>query len=302
MKRLSVIVVASAATLLLSAAATHRPRLADARALHRSAEATRLRAHFDSVNQELRARNVSELSTEQRAMRTKLISWLRDYRNAGTFPENDRFADRAMPFFRDSHGTLCAMAYLVDRSGRGDIVDHIASTRNNAFIPELADDQALAAWLDESGLTVSEAARIQPQYGPFPPVVIVSDENRVSTNYALLSMGLGGTSLGSLGFTLLSPSRASGGVGLIAGVASIIAGAAHLDENGGNKRVAVANTALGSVTALAAVRALFATRTLHQRATSAQPRRGLVGDATLSPDLIVMGNESRMGVRLHLQF
>ena len=95
MKRLSVILVASTATLLLTAAATHRTRPADARALHRNAEATRLRAHFDSVDLELRARNVSELSTEQRAMRAKLISWLRDYRNAGTFPENDRFADRA---------------------------------------------------------------------------------------------------------------------------------------------------------------------------------------------------------------
>jgi hypothetical protein len=236
-------------------------------------------------------------------MRTKLISWLRDYRNAGTFPENDRFADRAMPFFRDSRGTLCAMAYLVERSGGSDIVDHIASTRNNAFIPELTDDHALVAWLDESGLTVNEAARIQPQYGSFPPPIIeVSDEKRVSPNYALLSMGLGGTALGSLGFTLLSPSRASGSVGLLAGVASIVAGAAHLDESGGNKRVAVANTAIGSVAALAALRALFTTRTLHQTATSAESSRGLVAGATLSPDLIVQGNESRMGVRLHLQF
>ncbi|HMI48866.1 MAG TPA: hypothetical protein VK481_09375 [Gemmatimonadaceae bacterium] len=47
MKRLSVILVASTATLLLSAAATRNPRLADARSLHRRAEATRLRAHFD---------------------------------------------------------------------------------------------------------------------------------------------------------------------------------------------------------------------------------------------------------------
>lgn len=303
MKRLSVILVASAATLLLSAAATHRTRPAEARSLHRRAEATRLRAHFDSVDRELRARNISQLRPDQRAMRTKLIAWLRDYRNAGTFPENDRFTDRAMPSFRDSHGTLCAMAYLVERSGGGDIVDHIARTRNNAFIPELTDDQALVAWLDASGLTVTEAARIQPQYSPFPPpVVIVPDEKRVTSNYALLSMGLGGTSIGSLGFTLLSPSRASGGVGLMAGVASIIAGAAHLDESGGNKRVAVANTALGSVTALAAMRALFTTRTLHQRAASEESKRGLVGDATLSPDLIVLGNESRMGVRLHVQF
>jgi hypothetical protein len=302
MKRLSVILVASTATLLLSAAATHNPHLADARALHRRAEATRLRAHFDSVDRELRSRDVSQLTTAQLAVRGKLISWLRDYRNAGTFPENDRFADRAMPFFRDSHGTLCAMAYLVQRSGGGDIVDHIASTRNNAFIPELTDDRALVAWLDQSGLSVSEAARIQPQYGSFPPPAAEVDENRVSSNYALLSMGLGGTSLGSLGFTLLSPSRASGSVGLLAGVASIVAGAAHLDESGGNKRVAVANTAIGSVAALAAMRALFATRTLHQRATSAESNRGLVASATLSPDLIVLGNESRMGVRLHLQF
>jgi hypothetical protein len=302
MKRLSVILVASTATLLLSAAATHSTRPADARALHRRAEATRLRAHFDSVDRELRSRDVSHLNTAQRAMRGKLISWLRDYRNAGTFPENDRFADRAMPIFRDSLGTLCAMAYLVDRSGRGDIVDHIANTRNNAFIPELTDDRALVVWLDESGLTVSEAARIQPQYGPFPPPAAEVDDRRVSPNYALLSMGLGGTSLGSLGFTLLSPSRASGSVGLVAGVASIVAGAAHLDESGGNKRVAVANTAIGSVAALAAVRALFTTRTPNQRSASAESSRGLVAGATLSPDLIVQGNESRMGVRLHLLF
>jgi hypothetical protein len=302
MKRLSVILVASTATLLLSAAVTHNPRLADARALHRRAEATRLRAHFDSVDRELRARDVSQLNTSQRVMRTKLISWLRDYRNAGKFPENDRFADRAMPFFRDSRGTLCAMAYLVERSGGSDIVDHIASTRNNAFIPELTDDHALVSWLDESGLSVNEAARIQPQYSPFPPVIVVADDKRVSSNYALLSMGLGGTSLGSLGFTLLSPSRASAGVGLLAGFASIVAGAAHLDEGGGNKKVAVANTAIGSVAALAAIRALYSARTLHQRATSAESSRGLVARATLSPDLSVKGNESRMGVRLHLLF
>jgi len=302
MKRLSVILVAAAATLLLSAAGSHRARPADARELHLRAEAARLRAHFDSVDHELRARDVSHLNASQRAMRTKLIAWLRDYRNAGTFPENDRFVDRAMPFFRDSHGTLCAMAYLVDRSGRGDIVDHIAKTRNNAFIRELTDDRALVAWLDASGLTVDEAARIQPQYTGFPIFVSVPDEKRVSANYALLSMGLGGTSLGSLGFNLFSPSRVSGGIGLTAGVATIIAGAAHLDESGGNRRVAVTNTALGSLTALAALHTLYVTRPGHQRAAREESRRRLVSDATLFPDLIVMGDEPRLGLRLHARF
>ena len=300
MKRISVILVGSAATLLLSAAARYAPRPADSRELHHRAEAVRLRAHFDSVDRELRTRDVSRLSAEQRAMRTKLISWLKDYRNAGTFPENDRFADRAMPFFRDSHGTLCAMAYLVDRSGRTGIVDHIATTRNNAFIRELTDDPALVAWLETSGLSVDEAARIQPQYGSYP--VYVTDQKRVSANYALLSMGLGGTSLGSLGFNLLMPSRTGGGVGLTAGLATIIAGVAHLDETGGNKRVAVANTALGSLTAISAVRALFVARAGQQRSVSEKSKGQLVSDPTISPDLLIVGNVPRMGVRLHAQF
>jgi hypothetical protein len=302
MKRISVLLVGSAATLLLSAAARYGPRPADARELHRRAEAVRLRAHFDSVDRELRARDVTRLSAEQRAMRKKLISWLRDYRNAGTFPENDRFPDLAMPFFRDSHRTLCAMAYLVDRSGRTDIVDHIAKTRNNAFIRELADDPALVAWLEASGLTVDEAARIQPQYGGFPVYVTVPDTKRVSANYALLSMGLGGTSLGSLGFNFLTPSRMSGGIGLAAGAATIIAGVAHLDESGGNKKVAVTNTTLGSLTAIAALHTLFAARAGHQGTATAEPGRGFVSDATVSPDLVVLGNEPRMGVRLHARF
>src|SRR5205814_71437 len=215
MKRLSVILAGSVIALALTGATTLRRPSLDARQLHVRAEQLRLRAHFDSVDGELRAVDVSGLSVQQRALRVKLIAWLRDYRNAGNFPENDRFADRAMPFFRDSHGTLCAMAYLVDRSGRGDIVDHIAKTRNNAFIHELVDDPELVRWIAASGVSVDEAARIQPSYGP--PPVIVENGDRVSPNYALLSMGLGGTSLGSIGVNLFSPSRLSNAIGFIAG-------------------------------------------------------------------------------------
>jgi len=196
------------------------------------------------------------------------------------------------------------MAYLVDRSGGGDIVDHIAKTRNNAFIRELTDDRALVAWLDASGLSVDEAARIQPQYSfpPPPPTTTTTISNRVNANYALLSMGLGGASLGSLGFNLISPSRASGGIGLVAGVASIVAGVGQLDDVGGDKKIAVANTALGSIAAIAAVRGLFAARVYHPRTASEGSERRLVSDATLSPDLSVDGNSPRMGLRLHARF
>ena len=131
----------------------------------RRLEVARLRAHFDSLDAELRHAK-GQLTSSQRIARAKLIGWLQQYRNAGEFPQNERFANRAMPFFRDGHGALCAMAYLIERSGRRDLVDRIARTRNNAFIAELANDPTLRAWLDSVGLSVNEAARIQPTYTP----------------------------------------------------------------------------------------------------------------------------------------
>lgn len=271
MKRLSVILAGSAITLSVTAATWLHEAPADAREAHLRAESVRLVAHFDSVDNELRTADVSHLDAQQRAMRVKLIAWLRDYRNAGTFPENDRFADRAMPFFRDTHGTLCAMAYLIDRSGRGDIVDHIARTRNNAFIHELVDDAALVAWVDRSGLTVDEAARIQPMYGPPPTIITVENEKRVSQNYALLSMGVSGASLGSMGMNFLAPSRTSTGFGLIAGAAAVIAGAAHLHERGADQHVAIANTTIGSLSMITALYSSFRGRQANQAATAKPP-------------------------------
>jgi hypothetical protein len=134
--------------------------------LARRLEVARLRAHFDSVDAELRHAKELQLTPSQRTARATLIGWLQEYRDAGKFPRNDRFGERAMPFFRDGQGALCAMAYLIERSGRRDLVDRIALTRNNAFIAELADDPELGVWLDSVGLSVAEAARVQPTYQP----------------------------------------------------------------------------------------------------------------------------------------
>lgn len=304
MKRVSVILVATASTLVLSAASWRIDRPLNSQESHLRSEVARLRAHFDSVDTELRTSNVSDLSAEQRASRTKLIGWLREYRNAGRFPQNDRFRGQFVPFFRDSRGTLCAMAYLVDRSGRGDIVDHIAKSRNNAYIRDLTDDRDLVAWLDASGLSVSEAARVQPMYGDNPCCTIVDPvvPDRVSTNYALLSMGLGGSSLGALGFNLFSPSRASGAVGLTAGVAAIIAGAAHIKDGGGNEKVAKVNVAVGSVAVIAALRTLFAYPRARAAAAVETSTRKMVSDAAIAPDVIVSPSATRFGLRVQARF
>lgn len=298
MKRLSVILAGSAITLGLMGATGFHNRPDEARQLHLRAEQSRLRAHFDSVDNELRAASVSKLSAQQRAMRAKLVSWLRDYRNADTFPENDRFADRAMPFFRDSHGTLCAMAYLVDRSGRGDIVDHIAKTRNNAFIHELVDDPELVRWIAASGLSVDEAARIQPQYGPVP--VIVENGDRVTPNYALLSMGLGGVSLGSTGLNLFAPSRLSNAFGFIAGAGAIAAGASRIKEGGGTRQVAIADATVGSISVVSAIFSSYwrAHRSAGAKSSVEKSRQA----AVVSPEVLVLGNKQQLGLGLHARF
>lgn len=127
-------------------------------------ERARIQAHLERVEQELLSRDVSDLSAAQRAARARHITALRDYRLRGVFPHNHDFSDRRMPYFIDRHGTRCAMAHLIERSGGSDLVRRVAATNNNARVRELAGDSELIAWLEEEGLTVEEAAKIQPGY------------------------------------------------------------------------------------------------------------------------------------------
>ncbi|MET0412438.1 MAG: hypothetical protein ABW217_14145 [Polyangiaceae bacterium] len=96
--------------------------------------------------------------------RALLLDELRRYRRAGRFPLNHAFRDRLVPEFIDAHGTRCAMAHLMQISGQAQLVRHIARTENNARVRELARLPELRAWLAAAGLSVEDAARIQPTY------------------------------------------------------------------------------------------------------------------------------------------
>ena len=128
-------------------------------------EVKRIRVHFDSVLRELAARDARGLSAEQRANRAELTRTLTAYRDRGVFPHNYDFPGQAVPYFVDRKtGTLCAVANLLEKTGRRDIVDRVATTNNNVWVAELAGDTAFTAWLDANGLTLAEAARIQVPY------------------------------------------------------------------------------------------------------------------------------------------
>ncbi|MCU0647774.1 MAG: hypothetical protein MUF00_07245 [Gemmatimonadaceae bacterium] len=133
--------------------------------LSRTAEVARIRAHFDSVLGELRARDVSSYAPAQRAARARLLDSLAAYRDRGQFPENRDFAGLAVPYFIDrATGVHCAVAHLMRASGAGALAQRIASEDNNVWVAELTGNVAVAHWLTQHGLTLAEAARIQVPY------------------------------------------------------------------------------------------------------------------------------------------
>lgn len=271
----------------------------------RAAEVMRLERHFDSVDVELRSRDVSALTAAQRLNRAQLVSWLRDYRNADRFPVNDRFK-QPTPFFRDKDGVLCAMAYLIDRSGRGDIVDKVAATRNNAYIRQLADDPALISWLDTWGLSVAEAGRIQPSYGG--DGVIDDDDDVVDSDVALGAIGLGGASLAMTAVNIVKPSTASGLVGVLAGVSAIIFGAVNLDDDeySGNDQVGAVTIGLGALSLGAGIYGYVEAQRDHHRWRDRnrdrydRRRRGY--SIKVVPDVALQRSEPRVGLLVNGRF
>lgn len=270
---LSAVVLALAAVL-----APARPTSPDRPA---DPEVARIQAHLAGVEEELRTRNISDLTPAQRRERARQIRRLREYRERGVFPHNHHIPDRRAPYFVDDHGTLCAVAYLIAASGRRDLVARVAATRNNAYVPELAADAELAVWLESVGLTVAEAARIQPAYGPQP----IEREDEVTGRYALASAVAGGLGGAAIALNLeAAPGNAAwwrGSLGLGAGVLGLAVGASGLDGDGASQVLGGANLGLG------AAAAFFGTRTLLSAsgpASSATDGRGLeFGAAPLLP-------------------
>ncbi len=126
-------------------------------------EVERVATHIARAEQLANTRDVSRLTHVQRLVRQLLLRLLADYRAAGRFPINRDFATRT-PYFIDASGTRCAMAHLLELGGEQELVAKIARERNNAYVRELADEPRLLAWLEAAGLTVEEAAAIQPSY------------------------------------------------------------------------------------------------------------------------------------------
>jgi hypothetical protein len=98
-----------------------------------------------------------------RAARLVQLQRLAAYRDHGIFPLNEGQSAQPAPIFVDRHGTACAVGHLMRCSGWTNEVDSIAQSSNLVYVPD-ATDSAIAAWVLTSGLTLEEAALVQPRY------------------------------------------------------------------------------------------------------------------------------------------
>lgn len=235
-----------------------------------AAERRRIQRHLARVEVELRDVDVSHMPLEVQAARATQLQRLGDYRERGLFPRNLDVPHGKVPVFVDDRGVHCAVGYLMHRSGADHLVDRIASTRNLARVPELLDEPGLPEWLDSVGLSVEEAARIQPQYcgtgglgwwgvGPCP-----SNEPEARypfSDYVLASLGTGSLNGIMIGVNVLGTRRdeatkARAVTGLASGVAGMGLGAWGLHHGADASGAGWANLALGSVGAAAGILAL----------------------------------------------
>jgi hypothetical protein len=165
-----------------------------------------------------------------------------------------------VPFFVDEHGTLCAVAFLIAESGRRDLVDRVAATRNNASVRELASDSQVVAWLDANGITAYEAGRTQPFYGEEPPIVERDDEVPGELMAGTAALGMASVWASAGNWHPAGSERAvrtRGFVGLLSGAAQMALGASYLDDDGDAATVGAVNLGVGAIATALGLRVLL---------------------------------------------
>jgi hypothetical protein len=265
-----------------------------------AAETVRVRAHLTAVEAELRAADVSAFTAAQRAARARNLDVLREYREAGVFPHNHVLPDARTPVFVDEHGTHCAVGYLLARDGRHDLITRVRTHRNTATVHELASEPELVTWLEQAGLTLDEAARIQPTYGP---------REQSDASYATVSMVGAAVGGGAIAWNLLLDDKDArtlpGVIGIGVGVAELgLAVTGAMARGYGNDDVEVShvllNAGIGVVSGLLGVRTLLTGARTEQLGVGSGPAPRRQAEWQISPWL--RANDAGVGMRLNVQF
>ena len=224
-----------------------------------AAEITRVQDHLAGALLVMAERDLSLLNEAQRTRRAALVRTLRAYRAEGRFPVNRDYAGERVPYFRDTEtGVLCAVGFLLESTGRSELVEQIVATNNHVRVRELAGHAEFREWLDEHGLLLDEAIRIQPTYGP--PLGPAEPPSPPVARGTLQASALVSTSLAVAGALFPAPMqpRVLPLAGLASSLTSVVLGVR------GAQHEATGTMALVTVS-VGAVGAIIASRTLSTR-------------------------------------
>ena len=94
------------------------------------------------------------------ARREMMLQRLHAYWTAGDFVQNPDPSGGPGHFIVDALGKRCPLASIIERSGRGDLVEEAARKNNNVKVVDLRDGPILE-WILQSGLTQEECVLIQ---------------------------------------------------------------------------------------------------------------------------------------------
>jgi hypothetical protein len=255
-------------------------------------EVLRIRTHFDSVLIELSARDLRGLSADQRSHRAALLRELDTYRVRGVFPHNYDFPDPTPYFVDRKTGTLCAVANLLARSGRRDIVDRVARANNNVWVAELAGDSAFASWLDVNGLTLEEAARIQVPYSqPSTPAQVARQVTfGVTGSLGLITAAT--TSLWNSTANSDGHSRLMNWTGVVSGTTSLVAAALIAETPSTRQKfgsLGLVTAGIGALSIGVSTHSFFRHSAIVSAQREAAEKRSVAADASISPIVTTNG-------------
>ncbi|MEM7165608.1 MAG: hypothetical protein AAF581_09090, partial [Planctomycetota bacterium] len=149
----------------------------------------RIQTHLSSIADELAVASVNNLTVTQRTQRAALIERLRDYTDAGSFPQNT-YLPGLRPVFVDATDRFCAVGDLMRHSGAEALARRIAGRQNFAFVGDITVP-GIALWIERTGLTAAECARIQPTYcwtgATAPGVYQLSVTDATASQHALFT-------------------------------------------------------------------------------------------------------------------
>lgn len=238
----------------------------------------RIRTHLEYVENLLRNKNVSGLSTDLQTKRNHLLDLLHDYWTNGVFPKNYDYADQRKPCFIDKDGAICAVGYLLEQTTSRQVADEINSKHKYDELLAM-NNSNVDNWVLTSGLTKEECAMIQPTYGSTP----VYTYNHIPPAYGISSSILGGLnlSLNTINGIQIgngAPNKTVSIIGLITGAGQITLGSAMFPKenislginstNESQKTLSMINIGLGTTTMILSTWNLITNRRPKDRLTT----------------------------------